>query len=81
MVKGVPKEDLSKLLTPDDYKRFETSCIVRKAVKVFNNLTVRSQKLKAREVKLMGNYLILYLCKDNGFRTGTIASMNLEDVD
>ena len=74
-------EDLPKLLTPDDYQKFETSCIVRKAVKLFNNLTVRSQKLKAREVTLMQNYLMLYLCMDNGSRTGAIASMNLENVD
>ena len=74
-------EDLPKLLTPDDYRKFDTSYIVRKAVKLFNNLAVRSKKLKAREVTLMRDYLISYLCMDNGSRTGAIASMRLEDVD
>ena len=74
-------EDLPKLLTPGDYRKFDTSYIVRKAVKLFNNLTVRSQKLKAREVTLMRDYLISYLCMDNGSRTGAIVSMRLEDVD
>ena len=53
-------EDLPKLLTPDDYRKFDTSYIVRKSVKLFNNLAVRSQKLKAREVTLMWDYLISY---------------------
>ena len=54
---------------------------MRKAVKLFSNLAVMSQKLQAREVTLMQDYLTSYLCMDNGSRTGAITSMRLEDVD
>ena len=74
-------EDLKKLLTADDYKKFDNCVRVRKAVKLFERLSTSDFRVKHHEFTLLRDYLCSYLCIDNASRTGVIAFLKLSDVD
>ena len=74
------QEDLHKLTTPEEMKQFDVSEPARKAVKLFERLQGSHFRLRYNEYVLLSDYLISYLCLNNGSRTGAIAWMRKDNV-
>ncbi|CAB4043461.1 Neurofilament medium polypeptide, partial [Paramuricea clavata] len=74
-------EDIETLKTPEDIKRFDTSEVARKAVKILGEIqTCPDNHLVSKaEYTIVRDYIMSLICINNGSRSGPIANMTMEE--
>jgi hypothetical protein len=74
------KEDLEKLVTPNDVRKFDSSATARKAISILGkskNMEKTSSRAKQSECCLVRDYFLANICINNACRGGPIANRTL----
>ena len=74
-------EDACKLATDEDFRKFDSSEPVRRAIKIIASYTGSTRPIKKGEYTCARDYLLTSLCIDNASRTGAIANITMQEVE
>ena len=74
-------EDLSKLRSPEQIQKFESSELARKAVSALGRFQAAPEEILATqsEYTLVRDYLLNLICINNGSRSGALANMTIRE--
>ena len=74
------EEDIDKLATPEEIRKFDSSKPVRKVIKLYSKLSTCSFQVSSSDFTNLRDHLISLLCMQNASRTGAISHIKANDV-